>query len=183
MCQKSHVSTKYAQTFATSALVCAVYTLSLARVKRERVQHKSSNTLHTAASLTIYKTNTRTNGGAPNAGVAVAASDPCGLLSTRCALLLEMRLALLCAVLCRLPACLSVLSCFCLRTLFWRAGLSPSLASLVFRLLLRRRRQRRQPPGSGTVGCSTTRVCFFPRLRRATTVRLNFVRVLRIVLF
>lgn len=155
MCQKSHVSTKYAQTFATSALL---YTHTLLSTCKESgiAQHKSNNTLSMLCSPSlIYKTTPE----------RTRASLLFPLLATHAvggALLLEMRLALLCQCFRAFAYSLSNSS----------RSLSASLASLVFRLLLL------VPPG-----CSATRVCFFPRLRRATTVRLNFVRVLRIVLF
>lgn len=161
MCQKSHVSTKYAQTFATSALL---YTHTLLSTCKESgiAQHKSNNTLPCCVPpLSHLQDNTRAN-----AGVAAvpSASYPCGRWRTL------IRNAF--------GTSLSVLSCFCLFS-FEQQQVSLCLSRFV----------SFSAAAAGAawawhcVGCSATRVCFFPRLRRATTVRLNFVRVLRIVLF
>lgn len=131
MCQKSHVSTKYAQTFATSALL---YTHTLLSTCKESgiAQHKSNNSLSMLCSpLSHLQDNTRAN-----AGVAAvpSVSYPCGRWRTL------IRNAF--------GTSLSVLSCFCLFSFEQQQvslSLSPSLASLVFRLLLL------VPPGPDTV--------------------------------
>lgn len=129
MCQKSHVSTKYAQTFATSALL---YTHTLLSTCKESgiAQHKSNNSLSMLCSppSLIYKTTPE----------RTRASLLFPLLATHAvggALLLEMRLALLCQCFRAFAYSLSNSS----------RSLSPSLTSLVFRLLLL------VPPGPDTV--------------------------------
>lgn len=98
MCQKSHVSTKYAQIFATSALL---YTHNLLSTCKESgiAQHKSNNTLSLCyvPPLSHLQDNTRAN-----AGVAAvpSVSYPCGRWRTL------IRNAF--------GTSLSVLSCFCL---------------------------------------------------------------------
>lgn len=160
MCQKSHVSTKYAQTFATSALL--THTLFSTCKESGIAQHKSNNILSMLClpSLSYLQDNTRANA---SAAAAPSVSYPCGRSRTL------IRNAF--------GTSLSVLSCFCLLILF-RTAAGLSLSRFV---------SFSAAAGAAwawhCVGCSATRVCFFPRLRRATTVRLNFVRVLRIVLF
>lgn len=139
-----------------------LHTLSLARAKRVALPSIKATTFSPCcvSPLSYLQDNTRAN-----AGVAAApsVSYPCGRSRTL------IRNAF--------GTSLSVLSCFCLLILFrTAAGLS-----------LSRFGSFSAAAGAAwawhCVGCSATRVCFFPRLRRATTVRLNFVRVLRIVLF
>lgn len=131
MYQKSHVSTKYAQTFATSAL--RLHTLSLARAKRVSGVPSIKTTTHSPCCVPplslFYKTTpewTRASLLLPTHAVGRA-------------LLLEMRLALLCQCFCAFAYLLSFEQQQQVSLFF-----SPSLASLVFRLLL-------VPPGSDTV--------------------------------